>query len=84
MIGSLTSSDLSKSSTVIKRIWAVQIFRDRWDTIYLCTFAGDAEVAYHDVLALTTLPARLVWFAVPGAEFVATHATDYAVCESRA
>lgn len=82
MIGSLTTSNLT-GSTVIEALWAVQIFRDEaWVTIYLCSFAGDAEVAYHDALELSTLPTRLVKFRVVGAEFVSTYATDYMVCES--
>lgn len=88
MIGSLTTSDLNLSPiaviAVVKRIWCVQLWdQEMWRTVYLCSFAGDAEVAYRDVLELSTLPVRLVAFRVDGADFVATYARDFAVCESR-
>lgn len=69
---------------MIKTVWAVQVFRkDKWETAYLSSFGGDSREAYESTCELTYAPVRLVWFGVLGVDFIATHARDFAVAESR-
>lgn len=69
---------------MIRTIWCVQIFRrDKWETVYLATFGLDAREAYESTCELTYAPVRLVWFGVLGADFIATHARDFEVVDSR-
>lgn len=69
----------------MRDIYGVQVWTEDevWRTIYLSTYAPDADAMYQDTLDVTAKPVRLVTFRTTNLDFVAIYARDFAVLDSR-
>lgn len=62
------------------KIYAVQEFMDDvWRTLYVASYDQDAEITLETAKKLTKSPLRLAVFTVRDFDFIATHATDFAI-----